>query len=225
MLHLAPHPDDESIAAPATLIGLTRAGHRVINLACSLGRPDQAARRHAEADTACRRAGFTLVVHDPPLGISSDDDLDAAREALAATVTRLAEEEEVDVIVAPSPHDGHHGHEVVGRAARDAVRHLERAPRLWMWGLWADLPFPTLYSAFGHRRLLHVLYVLNAHRGEVSRNGYRALVAARGIASRVLGSERVFGYGSPMRPTRYAELLTEIAVRDGVMWLMPAREP
>ena len=27
-----------------------------------------------------------------------------------------------------------------------------------------------------------------------------------------------------MRPMRYAELLTEIAVRDGSMWLMPARE-
>jgi LmbE family N-acetylglucosaminyl deacetylase len=41
VLHLAPHPDDEVLGAGATLLGLREAGHRVINLACSRGRPDQ----------------------------------------------------------------------------------------------------------------------------------------------------------------------------------------
>jgi len=31
VLHLAPHPDDEALGAPATLLALRDAGHRVIN--------------------------------------------------------------------------------------------------------------------------------------------------------------------------------------------------
>ena len=57
VLHLSPHPDDEVLGAGATLLGLREAGHRVINLACSLGRPEQQDRRRAEVTDACRRAG------------------------------------------------------------------------------------------------------------------------------------------------------------------------
>ena len=61
----------------------------------------------------------------------------------------------------PSPHDGHHEHQRVGRAARDAVHARREAtpPRLWLWGLWADLPWPTLYHGFDEplmERAIHV---------------------------------------------------------------------
>jgi len=215
VLHLAPHPDDEAIGAPATLLALRDAGHRVINLACSLGQPDQVPRRRKEVERACRRAGWELVIHDPLLAISRDDDLAQAQAQVRATVQRIAEAERVDIVVAPSPHDGHHGHEVVGRAARDAVIGLEQPPCLWLWGLWADLPFPTLYSGFGRLRMWRAIRILSSHKGEIDRNDYRLLARARATANRVLGCERVFGFGATMRPQRYAELLTEALVRDG----------
>ena len=215
VLQVSPHPDDEAIAVPATLLGLRAAGHRVVNLACSLGRPEDAARRRAEVERACRRARWQLIVHEPPLGLSGGDDRAAAQAALTATLQDLIATRAVDILVAPSPHDGHHGHEVVGRAARDAVARLERPPCLWLWGIWADLPFPTLYSGFGRRRLWRALWLLSAHRGELARNDYRVLVRGRAAANRVLGAERVFGFGARGRRLPYAELLTEVTRRDG----------
>ncbi|HEY2637780.1 MAG TPA: PIG-L family deacetylase, partial [Solirubrobacteraceae bacterium] len=141
VLHLAPHPDDEAVGAPATLLGLVAAGHDVVNLACSLGRPADQVRREAEAREACARAGFALEIVRPPPATSRGDDLAAAQAALTAAIA--ARLDGVDLVVGPSPHDGHHGHEVVGRAARDAVPGAARPPRLWLWGVWADLPLPT----------------------------------------------------------------------------------
>jgi hypothetical protein len=207
-LHLAPHPDDESIGAPMTLLALRAAGHAVINVAVSLGRPADHERRLAEVREACRRADFELV-DTPRLGIGGGDDRDAAQAELTAILTRLIAERGADVVVAPSPHDGHHGHEVVGRAARDAA-----PPRIWFWGLWADLPWPTLYAGFGDDDLARAEHVLAAHAGELARNDYAGLLRARAVANRTLGAERVFGFGSTVRPQPYAELLTEV-VHDG----------
>jgi LmbE family N-acetylglucosaminyl deacetylase len=204
-LHLAPHPDDESIAAVATLLALREAGHRVINLACSLGEPTQRERRRGEVEEARRRAGFELIVQQPPLAISFHDDRSAAQRTLTDAVRELVVQESVDVVVSPSPHDGHHGHEVVGRAARDAVR----GPRLWLWGLWADLPWPTLYHGFEEPLLERSVHVLEAHAGELARNDYRDVVRGRAAANRSLGAERVFGFGSPIRERPYAELLRD----------------
>jgi LmbE family N-acetylglucosaminyl deacetylase len=222
-LHLCPHPDDEVIGAGGTLLGLAEHGHRVVNFACGLGRPDQRERRRAELQAACERAGFELVVREPPLAISRTDDLELAQRTLAADVVRLVREEAVDLVVSPSPHDGHHGHEVVGRAARDALARLDgRAPRWWMWGLWSDLPLPTLLSAFDEARLERVLHVLAAHAGELARNDYPGLVRARARANAILGAERVFGFGAAGGPEPFAELLTE-AVRSPAGWLAGAR--
>ena len=228
VLHLAPHPDDEAIGAGATLLAVRAAGHRVVNLAVTLGGDErERPRRLREVQEACRRAGYELVVHDP------ERDLAAAAEALVA-------EHEVDVVVAPSPHDGHPRHERVGRAARDAVHargaalHARRAaphargeaaaPRLWLWGLWADLPGPTLYHGFDEDLMARAIHVLEAHAGELARNDYRDLLRARATANRVLGAERVFGWGAPARAQPFAELLMEAVVSDGEWWTTASRE-
>lgn len=200
-LHLSPHPDDEAIGAPATLLALREAGHRVINVACGLGRPGQAARREAELREACARGDFELVVLDPSLEI-------------AAWVAARVGEGDIDVVVSPSPHDGHPAHEVVGRAAREGIERGGGA-HWWMWGLWADLPLPTLLTEFGEARMAEALAILAAHAGELDRNDYAALVRARAVAARVLGAERAFGFGCAGLDPPYAELLTELAVHDG----------
>jgi LmbE family N-acetylglucosaminyl deacetylase len=215
VLHLAPHPDDEAIGAGATLIALRKAGHEVINLACSLGQPEDHKRRRAEAERASKRADFEFEVHEPQLAISHDDDLDLAQRMLVATLTDLIPERRVSLIVSPSPHDGHHGHEVVGRAARDALRRLELPPRWWMWGLWADLPFPTLVTLFDADLLAEVLAVLAEHEGELARNDYDLAVPARATVARVLGAEKAFSYGDKKLPGSYAELLTEAVPLQG----------
>jgi LmbE family N-acetylglucosaminyl deacetylase len=188
----------------ATLLALREHGHRVVNLACGLGRPEQEERRRAELEAACSLAGFELRVADP-----ADRD-DEGR--LAAVVRELAAAEGAGLVVSPSPHDRHPAHELTGRAARAAAG--AAGLRWWMWGLWGDLPLPTLYHGFGEELLGRALQVLGAHEGELARNDYAALVRARAQANRVLGSERVFGWGAAMRPEHYAELLTE-AVPDG----------
>jgi LmbE family N-acetylglucosaminyl deacetylase len=217
VLHVSPHPDDEAIAVPATLLSLRDAGHKVFNLLVSLGRRADHDRRRHEAREAAGRLGFELVEHDPPLDVCSEDDLDAAQARLARTLGEWLEHRGVDLVVGPSPHDGHHAHELVGRAARDALAARGDTPtRWWMWGLWADLPLPTLFLPFEERQLKSVLHGLAAYAGELNRDDYTRLVEGRAEANRVLGSERVFGFGAAeRRDSRYAELLTEVMRRDG----------
>ena len=204
VLHLSPHPDDEVLGAGATLLGLRDAGHRIINLACSLGRPDQHERRRAEVAEACRRAGFELVIHDPPLALSELDDAFAARRLLGRTLEALITEERVDLLISPDRDDAHHAHKTVAAVARTA------GVPWWTWGLWRDLARPTLFSPFGETRLAELQHVLAAHRGEVDRNDYHDLVRARAICARVIGAERVFGFGSERRAEEpYAELLAD----------------
>jgi hypothetical protein len=93
-----------------------------------------------------------------------------------------------------------------------------------MWGLWADLPHPTLYVGFDDERMARAIHVLEAHEGELERNDYRLVVRGRAEANRVLGSERVFGWGARARPQPNAELLTEVIWRNGEWWASSPRE-
>jgi LmbE family N-acetylglucosaminyl deacetylase len=219
---LAPHPDDEVLGAGATLMALRDAGSRVVNLACSLGRSEERERREQEVREASARTGFELVIHDPPLAISAEDDLDAAQATLARTLGETIAAIGAEIVVSPSPHDGHHGHEVVGRAARDALRALrDSAPRWWMWGLWAELPFPTLVSLFGADRLDALVYALEAHAGEIARNDFADLARSRATVARVIGAEKAFGYGAEGFDRPHADLLTE-AIAAGGRWTAAA---
>jgi len=196
----------------ATLLGLRDAGHRVINLAVSLGSdPSERERRRAEVEEACARAGFELVVHDGPLD----------EPALRAAVLSLAEREGVDLLISPSEEDRHPAHEPVGRAARDVA--VAAGLRWWAWGLWGELRAPTLYFGFGEAMLVRAQHVLAAHAGELARNDYLQLLRDRAGAARVLGAERVFGWGAAVRPERFAELLSEHVSRGGELVPGPPR--
>lgn len=229
VLHLSPHPDDELIGAPATLMALRDAGCRVVNLACGLGRPEEQPRREAELREACRRARFEIRVPDGPIGLSRGDDLTAAQAELTSLILEAIEEEEPTIVASPHPHDRHHAHEVVARAVRDALlqRHA-RPPRWWMWGLWGDLPLPTIATAFDRARLKEIFAALEAYAGELKRNDYRRLVQGRAEMNASLGPELVFGFGSSGTRAGYIELLTETMLVDGrwmlgsACWLDPA---
>jgi len=194
VLHASPHPDDELLGAPATLMALRDAGHEVLNVACSA----EGVRR-AEAEEACRRAGFGLVV--------LEGELEAELGRLAA---------DAGLVVGPSPHDRHPEHERVGRALLAAG-----VERLWLWGLWGELRFPTTIVEYGEERLAEIVAALEAHESQLARNDYRRLVAGRGTAETVLAPERAFGFGSPGLAGPYAEATTEV-VRGPDGWLLGA---
>ena len=78
LLHLAAHPDDEVTGGPAIMLELLASGHRVVNVACGLGRPADGRRREAEVRESCRRAGFELIVPARVAAIGSGDDLEMA---------------------------------------------------------------------------------------------------------------------------------------------------
>lgn len=210
-LAFSPHPDDEVIGAGGTLIELAQLGMRVINVALSLGRPEQHPRRRAELIEACGRAGFDLLIPDNLPPISSACDLTVAQHELRELIGDLLVEHRPAVVVSPSPHDRHHGHEVVARAVRDALRSCGASgPVWWMWGLWSELACPTLLVPLSEERLGMVKYALEAHTGECARNDYVRIVHHRAAAAAQIGFERVFGFGSPADPrVAYAELLCE----------------
>ena len=213
------------MGAPAIMLALQASGHRIVNLACGLGRPEDHERRRAEALESSKRTGFELIIPGRPAAIGSGDDLEAAPAELATQIVELVRAEQVEIVFSPSLHDRHPGHEVVGRAALAALSSLgDGAPAWWMWGLWADLPFPTLIAYFGSERLRQILSALDAHAGELGRNDYRRLVRGRAEANAVLGSERVFGFGARGRPGEFAELATEVVLRDGDWLLGTPRE-
>lgn len=222
ILHLAPHPDDEMIAAPATMMALRDAGHRIISMYCSFGATDSV-RRKAEAKLACERARFEFQELDPPAAISGRDDLAAAQRRLSDEIRIAVGREQPAIVASPTPHDRHHGHEVVARAARDALEAVARAgghpPRWWMWSLWGELPLPTLGTAFDEGRMDEVLAALAAYRGELDRNDYTRMVRGRAMMNSSIGPEKLYGFGSPGVPDAYVELLTEAAT-DGNSWLL-----
>jgi len=220
VLHVSPHPDDELLGAPATLMALRDAGLRVVNLACGLGGVEQRARREAELREACRRAGFELVVPDraPIAGSRARDRASVSAQLIELVGAQLARDEP-EIVVSPSPHDRHPSHELVARAVREVLRDCgRRALRWWLWGLWGPLQLPTLGVAFDEVRLEQILSALGAYGGELERNDYRRLVRGRAEMNASLAPELLFGFGASGTPG-YAELLTELVPRDG-RWLL-----
>lgn len=223
VLHLSPHPDDELIGAPATLMALRDAGWRVVNLACGLGgEPGERGRRAAELRQACGAAGFELLLApQPPLG--SGLDRAAERAALRTAIEAAIEETEPALVVSPGAGDRHPAHRAVAAAARAVLEDAPNGPAAavrawWAWALWGFPERPTLAAGFDSQRLDEILAALGAHTGELRRNDYRRLLRGRAEMSACLAPELLFGFGADAdSPLPYAELLGE-AVRDGDAW-------
>ncbi len=219
VLHVAPHPDDEALGCPGALLHLLDRGWEVVSVIASLGFPHQWERRRAECEEASRRANFVPVFLEPPVGISLDDDLAGATARVAAELPGIVSSYRASVIVSPSPHDVHHGHEAVARGVQQAFGSLPPTVRWWMWGIWGDLPAPNVYYSFGEPALVRMLHILEAYEGELARNDYRHLLSGRALTNAVLGSERVFGFGAASASSLpYAEVLTEVR-RVGGRWM------
>lgn len=216
MLHVAPHPDDEALGAPCTLLSLRARGARVIVLACGLGRREDHARRLGELEAATRTAGFELVVPDPPAALSSADDLEATSAELVPLVADLIGRSDADLVVGPHLHDAHPAHESVARVVREAIPMARRPPVWWAWGIWAEVRVPTLLVPSPPAVVDRALGVLACYAGEIARNDYPDMLRAAGRLAAVRGAERVQGFGSAALPgVRHAELLCETGLVGG----------
>jgi LmbE family N-acetylglucosaminyl deacetylase len=224
VLQVSPHPDDELLGAGATLTLLRDRGWHVLNLAVGLGRPEDHHRRHAELVEAGRRLGISVDICQPPLDTSEGDDMDRAEVDLTERLVDMIGAGSVDLVLGPQPEDGHPGHETVGRAVARALEHTNRPVPWWAWGLWADLRSPNVFVAFDNLVLHQVAFALEAYVGECTRNRYQDLWPARSTANAVLGSERVFGFGTEqVSPLPYAELYLERSFRRGMWYTAPPR--
>lgn len=224
VLHVSPHPDDEVLGAPATLMSLRDAGWRIVNLACSLGRPEDRARRAAELEDACRRARFELMIPSELPALGARDDPGVAQRRVAAEVRRVLESSGARMIVGPAEQDGHHGHAIVGRAivhaleANGAATDRPDAIHVMFWSLWRDLAEPNLLVPFGRGRLAEIRNALAAHTGELARNRFERLLEGRAMMNAVVGPERVFGFGGPGISEDYAELLRDVVWSPAGGW-------
>jgi LmbE family N-acetylglucosaminyl deacetylase len=219
VVNVVPHPDDEAIGCPATMRRLQELGFVVEILAVGFGRPDQERRRRGELLASADRAGFTVLAPEEPINLSDRADVAGLETDVRLVVESVCASRLPRLVIGPHPHDSHPAHELVGRAVLQALEGVAEPPTLWMWSIWADLARPTLYCPFDEGQMADVLDALTAYHGENDRNDYRQLVQGRALANRIIGSERVFGFGSgTASPALYAELLTEVVHRRGE-WL------
>jgi hypothetical protein len=184
------------LGAPGALFALRDAGWRIVNVACSLGRPEQRERRLRELEEACRRARFELRL----------DDVEPAR---------VLAELQPGLVVAPSPHDRHPFHEEVAREVLTAVAAAGSPTTVWLWSLWGESALPSLALELTDARLDEIEHALDAHEGELARTDFKRLLRAQADAYGVIGAERIYDFGAPALPFARAELLTELALEDG----------
>ena len=221
LLHIAPHCDDELIGAPAILMGLRDHGWSIVNLVSSLGSPDQRNRRSREVELACQKAGFELKIFQKPLDDPiAEDDFQASVRRSVAEISQVIEEVAPAIIMTASPLDKHLGHQAMGEALLRALEGNPLASQVvWLWGLWADLPYPTIAHCFGEDYLVEIEDCLALHAGELERNDYRRLVGGRAMMNSILGPERVFGFGScGVDQNQYVELIGEFYLYESDWW-------
>jgi LmbE family N-acetylglucosaminyl deacetylase len=149
---VAPHPDDELLAAGATLAAASDAGTEITVVAVTDGeashphltggeRDELVGLRLAETDRAYAVAGIVAVRHrlGLPDGGASDHEGHLA-ERLVALLAGAA------WCLAPWESDGHPDHDVSGRVAGDTCRDLgvrfARFP-VWSWN-WDDPSSPSI---------------------------------------------------------------------------------
>ena len=134
---VAPHPDDETLAAGGLIFDLSKAGWRVNVVVVTDGAASHPNARDLSAirEVECRRAVQALGVSGHPVFLRFPDG--AAQSNVAEIATSLRRHvADADLVVAPRPDDVHSDHEATARAvemAFDASRppHLRYA--IWGW--------------------------------------------------------------------------------------------
>ena len=140
VLALGAHPDDIEIAAGGTLLTLARRhpGLRVKYVLLT-GEPERQAEARAAARAFTPGADLTADLYDLPDG-RLPGDFRKVKEALEDAASSFRP----DVILAPSPHDAHQDHRMIGELVPTAFRdHLVLNYEIPKWD--GDLGRPNVY--------------------------------------------------------------------------------
>lgn len=210
LLNISPHPDDESLCCPAVFSQLRAHGHRVANLALTLGRPDERKVRSAELHESIRRANLDLFeFSDPPDLSSLNPDRALLVDQVASDLSDLIIDLKPDVVSAPALSDPHPAHRIAAAATLKALS-ISPTQAFWQWSIWSDLHNPNLLTLVSESEMHQASFSLEAHQSQLDRNDYRRLLWGRALSAFVRGPELVFGFGAPALPgDGFAELLYE----------------
>ncbi|CAN5543327.1 PIG-L family deacetylase [soil metagenome] len=156
VLVVAPHPDDEVIAAAGLLVWLSRIGARTSVLAVTDGEGSHARSKLVTPEELRGRRARERAVGLSLLGVSVAverlglPDGEVARREEALVRALLERSDPSTTIVAPWRHDGHVDHDAVGRAASTAAARTGAA--LWEVPIWAKVRAPGSFAAAGPGR-------------------------------------------------------------------------
>lgn len=150
MLLIAPHPDDEVIAASGLLAWLSSTGTQASVVAVTDGEasharstlvtPDELRVRRALE----RAAGLSLLGVSVAVEALGLPDGEVARHEEALTMALLVRSDASTTMIAPWRHDGHGDHDAVGRAAAAAAR--RSGAELWEVPIWAKVRAPGSFA-------------------------------------------------------------------------------
>lgn len=206
VLHLSPHPDDEIIGAGGTLQQLQCSGQNISNWALTCGSGQNAQQRRAELQAANEILDYQLIISDLDYQRSGAD-WDAYQRHWQREYREL--NQSFDLLIAPSPLDGHPAHEAAGRLALSLA--VAADTPIWFWGLWADLPVANLLAEVSKETTEKLLKALAAHGSQLQERSWDQFLAQRIQSQAVIAPERVFGWDrSPATGGYGAELLLEV---------------
>jgi LmbE family N-acetylglucosaminyl deacetylase len=201
VLAIGAHPDDIEIGAGGTLLALAESrpgmsAHYVVLTGTE--------ERHSEARKAAAAflpaADLTIDLHQLPEGR-----LPAVWDRVKDVLEDVAGECEPDVIVAPSCHDAHQDHRIIGEVLPTVFRdQLILSYEIPKWD--GDLGRPSIYfpltSDVAHRKveLLHKCFPSQAGRDWWDDEVFLGLARLRGMESRAPYSEAFTCTKSVVRP-------------------------
>lgn len=183
---LGAHCDDLEIGAGATLLGLAEAYPGLIVVATVFtSTPDRAAETRASLADFLPGAQLHLTVHTLPDG-RLPQVWGETKELLELARVQVRELGDADLVLAPSVHDAHQDHRLLGELTTTAFRsHLVLHYEILKWD--GDLGRPNCYLpvpvALAERKwqLLHEHYVSQQGRDWFDREAVLGLMRIRGV--------------------------------------------
>ena len=222
VLLFSPHPDDEVITGILPLRLLRQSGHRVINVAVTLGRhKDRKMARLEELRGCCKYIGFELMLISEN-GIGSikpatrKDDPQywgKCTEHLGMILRTNCP----NIIFFPHNRDWHPTHIATHMLILDALQMQDPdySCHCFETELWATMDNPNLMVESSADDLADLLTALSFHVGEVKRNPYHLSLPSWMIDNVRRGSELVGERGGPAADFRFATLYRHRLWKDG----------
>lgn len=213
VLIFSPHPDDECIVGALALRLMRESGHRVVNVAVTLGsnKARQAARL-AELRNACEFLGFGLL-QTAPAGFERVNPATRERDPqfwadMVRVIADLLAAERPQVIFFPHDRDWNSTHVGVHWLVADALQRL--GPALECFTIetefWGQCDDPNAMVESSEADLADMVAALSFHVGEVRRNPYHVVLPAWMMDNVRRGGELVGGQGGAAPRFTFATL-------------------